>query len=83
MALSPQQRDALRSKIAHRVRDLPGSATVAAADKARRLKAEGRSVVDLSGGEYDALRKRLGRLVRTQVYPAPSPHRRNYPWPPI
>ena len=53
MALSPQQRDALRSKIAHRVRDLPGSATVAAADKARRLKAEGRSVVDLSGGDPD------------------------------
>ncbi len=53
MALTPQQRDALRSKAAQRVRGLAGSATVQVMDKARRLKAEGRSVVDLSGGDPD------------------------------
>lgn len=53
MALTPQQRDALRSKAAQRVRTLAGSATVQVMDKARRLKAEGRPVVDLSGGDPD------------------------------
>ncbi len=53
MALTSQQRDSLHSKVAQRVRDLAGSATVATADKARRLKAEGRSIVDLSGGDPD------------------------------
>ena len=53
MALTPQQRDALSSKAAQRVRGLAGSATVQVMDKARRLKAEGRSVVDLSGGDPD------------------------------
>jgi aspartate aminotransferase len=53
VALTPQQRDALRSKAAQRVRGLAGSATVQVMDKARRLKAEGRSVVDLSGGDPD------------------------------
>ncbi len=38
---------------ADRVRDLAGSPTVAIMDKARKLKAEGRPVVDLSGGEPD------------------------------
>jgi aspartate aminotransferase len=53
VALTPQQRDALRSKAAQRVSGLAGSATVQVMDKARRLKAEGRSVVDLSGGDPD------------------------------
>ncbi|MEJ5199009.1 MAG: pyridoxal phosphate-dependent aminotransferase [Anaerolineae bacterium] len=53
MALTPQQRDALRSKAARRVVGLAGSATVSVMDKARRLRAEGRSVVDLSGGDPD------------------------------
>ena len=53
MALTQQQCDALTAKITRRVANLAGSATVAAADKARRLKAEGRSIVDLSGGDPD------------------------------
>jgi len=53
VALTPQQRDALCSKVARRVSGLAGSATVQVMDKARRLKAEGRSVVDLSGGDPD------------------------------
>ena len=53
MALSPQQRDALHSKIAHRVRDLPALPRSPRPISGRRLKAEGRSVVDLSGGDPD------------------------------
>jgi len=53
VALTPQQRDTLRGKAAQRVRGLTGSATVQVMDKARRLRAEGRSVVDLSGGDPD------------------------------
>lgn len=53
MVLTPQQREALRNKAARRVVGLAGSATVSVMDKARRLKAEGRSVVDLSGGDPD------------------------------
>ncbi len=40
-------------KVADRVRNLAGSPTVSVMDKARRLQAEGRSVVDLSGGDPD------------------------------
>ena len=52
------------------------------------LSAAGSDIADelrqlLSGSEYDAMLKRLARLIRTRIYPAPSPHRRNYPWPPI
>ncbi len=53
MVLTPQQREALRNKAARRVVGLAGSATVSVMDKARRLRAEGRSVVDLSGGDPD------------------------------
>jgi aspartate aminotransferase len=53
VALTPQQRDALRNKVVQRVRDVVGSATVSVNDKARRLEAEGRSVVNLSGGDPD------------------------------
>ena len=40
-------------RIAERVTLLAGSPTVSVMDKARRLRAEGRSVVDLSGGDPD------------------------------
>ena len=53
MALTAQQREALRGKAAERVKNLAGSATVSVMDKARRLAAEGRSVVNLSGGDPD------------------------------
>lgn len=39
--------------IARRVKELAGSPTVSVMDKARRLRAEGRAVVDLSGGDPD------------------------------
>ena len=39
--------------IARRVKDLAGSPTVSVMDRARRLRAEGRAVVDLSGGDPD------------------------------
>jgi aspartate aminotransferase len=38
---------------ADRVRNLTGSATVSIMDKAKRLQAQGRSIIDLSGGEPD------------------------------
>ena len=44
---------------------------------ARRL---GRLV---SRQEYAALRERVAQLLQTGTYPAPLPHRRNYPWPPV
>ena len=37
----------------------------------------------LSGPERQALIARLQILLRTQTYPSPQFHRRNYPWPPI
>ncbi len=37
----------------------------------------------LSSAELDALLARLAFLTRTQHYPAPQSHRRNYPWPPV
>lgn len=37
----------------------------------------------LGEAERSALLTRLNRLIRTQEYPAPHPHRRNYPWPPV
>ncbi len=37
----------------------------------------------LSSVEYAALIKRMTRLLQSGHYPAPSPFRRNYPWPPI
>ena len=37
----------------------------------------------LTADEVQALRDRLLTLLETQTYPAPSPFRRNYPWPPI
>ena len=37
----------------------------------------------LSQDEYSALIERMVDLLRTKVYPSPSPVRRNYPWPPI
>ncbi len=37
----------------------------------------------LSPGEREALHSRIGRLLRTRIYPAPQLQRRNYPWPPI
>ncbi len=37
----------------------------------------------LSGPERAALIDRLQTLLRTQTYPSPQFHRRNYPWPPI
>lgn len=42
-----------KSGIAARVKGLEGSATVSVMDKARRLRSEGRNVVDLSGGDPD------------------------------
>ena len=42
-----------KSGIASRVKGLEGSATVSVMDKARRLRSEGRNVVDLSGGDPD------------------------------
>jgi hypothetical protein len=37
----------------------------------------------LSTAERDALTARLRVLLRGRTFPAPSHHRRNYPWPPI
>lgn len=37
----------------------------------------------LSAVEYDALIDRIEQLLQARKYPAPSPFRRNYPWPPI
>jgi len=37
----------------------------------------------LSPDERRAFVHRVRRLVRQGVYPAPDPHRRNYPWPPV
>jgi len=37
----------------------------------------------LSQAEFVAMRKRVEHLLRTRMYPAPSSHRRNFPWPPI
>lgn len=37
----------------------------------------------LSAAERAALIDRLDRLVQSEHYPAPSPYRRNYPWPPV
>jgi uncharacterized repeat protein (TIGR03843 family) len=37
----------------------------------------------LSNDERNALLARLQQLIRKQCYPAPQPHRRNYPWPPV
>ncbi len=37
----------------------------------------------LSAEERAALLDRLQRLIETEHYPAPSPYRRNYPWPPV
>jgi aspartate aminotransferase len=43
----------MTGRIAERVTQLAGSPTVSVMDRARRLRAEGRSVVDLSGGDPD------------------------------
>ncbi|MBW7883797.1 MAG: SCO1664 family protein [Caldilineaceae bacterium] len=37
----------------------------------------------VSPSELRAVQKRLDHLLRNGAYPAPIPHRRNYPWPPI
>lgn len=37
----------------------------------------------LNPDECKALLRRMNQLLRRQVYPAPQPHRRNYPWPPV
>lgn len=37
----------------------------------------------LNEAERQALRERVNRLLRRRRYPAPAPHRRNYPWPPV
>lgn len=37
----------------------------------------------LNVDEYEALQARVGQLLRRKCYPAPQPHRRNYPWPPV
>ena len=37
----------------------------------------------LTDEERKALLTRLQQLIRKQCYPAPQPHRRNYPWPPV
>lgn len=37
----------------------------------------------VSPSELRALQKRVEHLLRNAAYPAPIPHRRNYPWPPI
>ncbi len=37
----------------------------------------------VSPPEVIAMRKRSDHLLRARSYPAPSAHRRNYPWPPI
>ena len=37
----------------------------------------------LSDCERDALHNRLDILLRSQCYPSPPPHMRNYPWPPV
>ena len=50
-------------------------------DKASLL---GQRIVKLvSPPELAAMRKRIEHLLRERTYPAPSVHRRNYPWPPI
>jgi aspartate aminotransferase len=51
--LSDTKEEDVAGRIADRVKKLAGSPTVSVMDKARRLKAEGRSVVDLSGGDPD------------------------------
>jgi hypothetical protein len=33
--------------------------------------------------ERTAMASRIDQLLRKQCYPAPHPHRRNYPWPPV
>jgi len=33
--------------------------------------------------ERKAMASRMQQLLRKQCYPAPQPHRRNYPWPPV
>ena len=44
----------------------------------------GRQMRQLLGrAELAATQGRLEQLLRARTYPAPSPHRRNYPWPPI
>lgn len=37
----------------------------------------------LNSAEFAALTDRTRSLVRTQKFPAPAAHRRNYPWPPV
>jgi hypothetical protein len=37
----------------------------------------------LSEAEIAAMQARLNLLIRTQEYPSPQAHRRNYPWPPV
>jgi len=37
----------------------------------------------LDAAERKALLARLQQLLRKAIYPAPQPHRRNYPWPPV
>lgn len=37
----------------------------------------------LSADERKAMASRMQQLLRKQSYPAPQPHRRNYPWPPV
>lgn len=37
----------------------------------------------LSIDERKAMASRMQQLLRKQSYPAPQPHRRNYPWPPV
>ncbi len=37
----------------------------------------------LNQAENAAMHKRVEHLLRTRMYPAPSPQRRNFPWPPI
>ncbi len=54
------------------------------ADLANAKGALSRSVAGLlNPEELSAMRKRVEYLLRTRIYPAPSAHRRNYPWPPI
>jgi uncharacterized repeat protein (TIGR03843 family) len=54
------------------------------ADLANVKSALSRSVAGLlNPEEISAMRKRVEHLLRTRIYPAPSAHRRNYPWPPI
>ncbi len=37
----------------------------------------------LNKQELAAMRRRVDQLLRSSIYPAPIPQRRNYPWPPI